>query len=110
MATGPKPQLTPWKRVLSPLGIRPQQQFHHVKGKNTPDSALIIDAMELLHGGRVQGICIVSSDSDFIGLAARIQEAGVAVYGFGVKGAVQGFVRACDEFVFLDELVALQGA
>jgi hypothetical protein len=104
------PQLTPWKRVLSPLGIRPQQQFHHVKGKNTTDSALIMDAMELLHGGRVQGICIVSSDSDFIGLAARIQEAGVAVYGFGVKGTVQGFVRACDEFVFLDELVAVQGA
>jgi len=98
------PQLTPWKRQLSPLGIRPRQQFHHLKGKNTSDSALIMDAMDLLHGGRVQGICIVSSDSDYVGLASRVQEAGLAVYGFGLKTTIREFVAACDGFVFLDEV------
>ena len=69
--------------MLHTLAIRPHQQFRCLKGKNSSDSALIMDAMELIHARCVDGFCIVSSDSDFIGLAARIQEAGLLVYGFG---------------------------
>lgn len=101
------PQLTPWKKVLSPLAIRPQQQFRHLKGKNTTDSALIMDAMDLIHGGVVEGICIVSSDSDYIGLATRIQEAGLLAYGFGQQGTHPAFMAACDEFVLVDEQEAV---
>jgi hypothetical protein len=94
--------LLSWKKWLHPLGIRPVQQFHYSQGKNASDAALIMDVMERLHRGRVDGICIVSCDSDFVGLVGRIQEHGHVVYGFGQHGASPAFVAACDEFVFLD--------
>ncbi len=100
------PQLTPWKKLLLPLGLRPYQQFPLGRGKNTTDFALVMDAMELIYSGKVQGICIVASDCDYIGLAGRIQEAGLSVYGFGQRGCTMaGFVAACDAFVFLDDEV-----
>ena len=77
------PNLSGWKDVLHNLAIQPIQQFRFTVGKNATDSALIIDAMDLLHGGMVDGFCLVSSDSDFTRLATRIREAGLAVYGFG---------------------------
>jgi len=97
------PNLAPWKRIVNRLGIRPQQQFRYLKGKNTSDFALVMDAMQILHSRRVEGFCIVSSDSDYIGLAARIQEAGLLVYGFGNRTTMKDFVAACDEFVYVDE-------
>jgi hypothetical protein len=96
------PQLTPWKRVVNALGIRPHQQFRYLKGKNTADFALVMDAMDLIHARCVDGFCLVSSDSDYIGLATRIQEAGLLVYGFGVRQTMREFVVACDEFVYVD--------
>lgn len=96
------PQLAPWKKVLHTHAIRPFQQFRYIKGKNTTDSALIMDAMELLHTRSVDGFCIVSSDSDYTGLAGRIQEAGLMVYGFGQSTTAAALVAACDAFVFLD--------
>lgn len=95
-------QLMPWKKLLHPLAIRPCQQFRFTKNKNATDSALIMDAMELLHARIVDGFCIVSSDSDYTGLAGRIQEAGLVVYGFGQRETAAAFVAACDAFVFLD--------
>ncbi len=96
------PNLTPWKRIVNRLGIRPQQQFRYLKGKNTSDFALVMDAMQILHSRRVEGFCIVSGGSDYIGLAARIQEAGLMVYGFGNRTTMSDFVVACDEFVYVD--------
>ena len=98
------PQLASWKAVLHVHAVQPVQQFSYTKGKNSTDSALIIDAMDLLHGGRVDGFCLVSSDSDFTRLATRIREAGLAVYGFGQKKTPQPFVAACDKFVFTEIL------
>jgi uncharacterized LabA/DUF88 family protein len=98
------PQLTPWKKVMQSLGIRPCQQFQHTKGKNASDIALVMDAMDLLHQRNVDGFCIVSSDSDYTGLATRIQEAGLPVHGFGQRGTSPTFVAACETFVFLDGL------
>ncbi len=95
-------QLTPWKKTLEAFAIRPSQQFRHIKGKNSSDAALIMDAMELLHNREVDGFCIVSSDSDFTGLAGRIREKRLRVYGFGMQFTMRAFVAACDEFVFLD--------
>ena len=89
-------QLTSCKRVVNALGIRPQQQFRYVNGKNTADFALVMDAMDLIHARCVDGFCLVSSDSDYIGLATRIQEAGLLVYGFGVRQTMREFVVACD--------------
>lgn len=99
-----------WKGVLHALAIRPYQQFHYRNGRNASDAALIIDAMELLHQRRVDGFCLVSSDSDFTGLAARIQEAGVPVYGFGRRNAAAPFKAACDEFRFLEAADAVEMA
>ncbi len=95
-------QLAPWKKQLTPLAIRPHQQFRYVRGKNTSDAALIMDAMALLHAGRVDGICIVSSDSDYIGLALRLRAEGLAVYGIGTRQTLREFVQACDGFAFLE--------
>lgn len=100
-------QLAPWKKILHTHAIRPCQQFRYIKGKNTTDSALIMDAMELLHARSVDGFCIVSSDSDDTGLAGRIQEAGLMVYGFGQSDTAAAFVAACDAFVFLDSAAVL---
>jgi len=92
--------------VLHTLAIRPCQQFRYTKGKNATDSALIMDAMELLHARSVDAFCIVSSDSDYTGLAGRIQEAGLRVYGLGQRCTAAAFVAACDAFVYLDEPAA----
>ncbi len=100
------PHLNSWKETLNSLAIQPIQQFKYTIGKNATDSALIIDAMDLLHGGRVDGFCLVSSDSDFTRLATRVREAGLAVYGFGEKKTPRAFVAACDKFVYTEILRA----
>ena len=93
-----------WKDVLHKLAIQPIQQFSYTSGKNATDSSLIIDAMDLLHGGGLQGVCLVSSDSDFTRLANRIREAGLVVYGFGEKKTPEPFVAACDKFIYTEIL------
>jgi uncharacterized LabA/DUF88 family protein len=103
MATEPPRSSRRGRSVFHTLSIRPCQQFHFTKGKNATDSALIMDAMELLHARSVEGFFIVSSDRDYTGLASRIQETGLAVYGFGQRDTAASFVAACDEFFFLDE-------
>jgi hypothetical protein len=98
------PQLSSWKEVLNVHAIVPVQQFSYTSGKNATDSALIIDAMDLLHGGRVDGFCLVSSDSDFTRLATRIREQGLLVIGFGERKTPKAFVAACDRFLYTDIL------
>jgi hypothetical protein len=98
------PQLGSWKEVLNVHAIVPVQQFSYTSGKNATDSALIIDAMDLLHGGRVDGFCLVSSDSDFTRLATRIREQGLLVIGFGERKTPKAFVAACDRFLYTDIL------
>ena len=93
-----------WKDVLHRMAIQPMQQFSYTTGKNSTDSSLIIDAMDLLHGGSLDGFCLVSSDSDFTRLATRIREAGLVVYGFGEKKTPQPFVAACDKFIYTEIL------
>ena len=90
-------QLSGWKSELHRNAIQPVQQFAYTKGKNSSDSALIIDAMDLLYTRRFQGFCIVSSDSDFTGLARRIREDGLLVIGFGERKTPRPFVAACDK-------------
>lgn len=99
------PNLAPWKKVLVEHAIQPIQQFRYTTGKNATDSALIIDAMDLLYTGRFGGFCLISSDSDFTRLASRIREAGLLVYGFGERKAPTSLVSACDRFIYLDVLV-----
>lgn len=98
------PKLKGWKDTLLKYSIQPFQQFEYTKGKNSSDSALIIDAMDLLYSGNFDGFCIVSSDSDFTRLAARLREAGMTVYGFGEKKTPEAFRVACDKFVFTEIL------
>jgi hypothetical protein len=93
-----------WKDTLHRMAIQPMQQFSYTTGKNSTDSSLIIDAMDLLHGGKLDGFCLVSSDSDFTRLATRIREAGLVVYGFGEKKTPEAFVAACDRFVYTEIL------
>ncbi|MGN2252732.1 NYN domain-containing protein [Frateuria sp. GZRe12] len=93
-----------WKDRLLDLSIQPIQQFGYTKGKNATDSAMIIDAMDLLYTGRFDGFCIVSSDSDFTTLARRIRESGLTVYGFGERKTPGPFVAACDKFIYTDVL------
>jgi uncharacterized LabA/DUF88 family protein len=100
------PQLKGWKEVLLTHAIQPIQQFRYTTGKNATDSALIIDAMDLLYGAKLGGFCIVSSDSDFTRLAARVREAGLVVYGFGEKKTPAPFVSACDKFIYTEILIA----
>ena len=99
-----KPQLGTWKVAASEHVIQPMQQFANTAGKNATDSALIIDAVDLLYTRRFQSFCIVSSDSDFTRLASRIREDGVAVYGFGERKTPEAFRNACDRFTYLDVL------
>lgn len=99
-----KPNLSGWKQVASEHVIQPMQQFANTVGKNATDSALIIDAMDLLYTRRFHGFCIVSSDSDFTRLASRIREEGVTVYGFGERKTPEAFRNACDRFTYLDVL------
>lgn len=96
--------LKSWKEVLHALAIQPIQQFSYTTGKNATDSALIIDAMDVLHSGSVDGFCLVSSDSDFTRLATRVREAGLVVYGFGERKTPEPFVAACDKFVYTEIL------
>src|SRR5580704_2772431 len=98
------PNLKGWKECLLEHSIQPVQQFPYRTGKNPTDGAMIIDAMDLLYTGRFDGFCIVSSDSDFARLAARIREQGVTVYGFGERKTPRPFVTACDKFVYFDVL------
>jgi uncharacterized LabA/DUF88 family protein len=98
------PNLGGWKKTLAEHAIQPIQQFRNTVGKNASDSALIIDAMDLLYADKLDGFCIVSSDSDFTRLASRIRETGLLVYGFGERKTPQSFVSACDKFVYVDVL------
>jgi uncharacterized LabA/DUF88 family protein len=98
------PNLKSWKEHLHKLAIQPIQQFSYTTGKNATDSSLIIDAMDLLHSGRVDGFCLVSSDSDFTRLATRLRESGVVVYGFGEAKTPEPFVSACDKFIYTEIL------
>jgi uncharacterized LabA/DUF88 family protein len=100
------PNLKGWKECLLEHSIQPVQQFAYTTGKNATDGAMIIDAMDLLYTGRFSGFCIVSSDSDFARLAARIREQGVTVYGFGERKTPRPFITACDKFVYFDVLNA----
>ena len=96
--------LVGWKEHLHRHAIQPMQQFAYTKGKNSTDSACIIDAMDLLYGGNVDGFCLVSSDSDFTRLATRLREAGKVVYGFGERKTPDAFIAACDKFIFVEVL------
>jgi uncharacterized LabA/DUF88 family protein len=98
------PSLKKWKDHLHESAIQPIQQFSYTTGKNSTDSALIIDAMDLLHAGGLNGFCLVSSDSDFTRLATRIRESGLVVYGFGERKTPKPFVAACDKFIYSDIL------
>lgn len=101
-----KPQLGPWKSVLLNHSITPIQQYSYTSGKNATDAALIIDAMDILYSGNVDGFCIVSSDSDFTKLAARLREAGMFVLGMGEKKTPTPFIAACELFKYLEILMA----
>jgi uncharacterized LabA/DUF88 family protein len=101
-------RLKSWKKKLNELGIEPKQQFAYTVGKNATDSSLIIDAMDLLHSGRADVFCLVSSDSDFTGLASRLREDGRTVVGIGEKKTPIAFVRRCDAFVYVENLSAPQ--
>ena len=93
-----------WKEQLLTQSIQPIQQFAYTVGKNATDTAMVIDAMDLLYSGRFDGFCIVSSDSDFTRLAARIRESGLIVYGFGERKTPKPFVAACDKFVYTENI------
>ncbi|KAJ5151660.1 hypothetical protein N7492_009955 [Penicillium capsulatum] len=97
--------LNGWKEELLSQSIQPIQQFAYTHGKNATDSAMIIDAMDLLYLSRFDGFCLVSSDSDFTRLAARIRESGLIVYGFGEHKTPKPFVAACDKFIYTENLV-----
>ncbi len=99
-----KPNLKQWKEVLLDYSIQPIQQFGYTSGKNATDSAMIIDAMDILYTEKMDGFCIVSSDSDFTKLTARIREAGLFVYGFGERKTPKAFVNACDKFIYTEIL------
>ncbi|TXL64823.1 NYN domain-containing protein [Zeimonas arvi] len=104
-----QPQLGSWKKVLLEHSIVPVQQFAYTKGKNATDSALIIDAMDLMYTRRFDGFCLVSSDSDFTRLASRLREEGLLVYGFGERKTPSPFVSACDRFVYTEVLRGAAG-
>ena len=93
-----------WTKVLAEYAIQPQLHIANTTGKNASDIALVIDAMDLLHAERLDGFCLVSSDSDFTRLASRIREQGVAVYGFGEKKTPKSFVQACQRFIYTENL------
>jgi Fe-S-cluster formation regulator IscX/YfhJ len=99
-----KPTLSGWKKVLLENAITPIQQYSYSTGKNASDSALIIDAMDILYTGKVDGFCIVSSDSDFTRLATRLREAGMRVIGIGEKKTLPPFITACDKFIYIEIL------
>ncbi len=98
------PRLGKWKHVLLENAITPIQQYGYTQGKNATDSAMIIDAMDILYSGKVNGFCIVSSDSDFTRLATRLREAGMQVFGIGEKKTPNPFIVACDKFIYIEIL------
>jgi Fe-S-cluster formation regulator IscX/YfhJ len=98
------PNLSGWKKVLLKNAITPIQQYSYTTGKNSSDSALIIDAMDILYSNKVDGFCIVSSDSDFTRLAIRLREAGMKVIGIGEKKTPEPFIIACDKFIYIEVL------
>ncbi|MDD5093592.1 MAG: NYN domain-containing protein [Dehalococcoidia bacterium] len=100
------PNLSQWKTALLEHSIQPIQQFAYTTGKNATDSAMIIDAMDLLYAGNFDGFCLVSSDSDFTRLASRIRESGKIVYGFGEQKTPRPFVTACDRFIYTEVFAA----
>lgn len=99
------PQMSSWLKVMPEQAIIPQMNIANTSGKNASDIALVIDAMDLLHSERFDGFCLVSSDSDFTRLAARIREQGLAVYGFGEKKTPKSFVQACQRFIYTENLM-----
>lgn len=99
-----KPHLAKWKKILLENAITPMQQYSYTTGKNATDSAMIIDAMDILYSGKVDGFCIASSDSDFTRLATRIRETGKTVIGIGEKKTPDPFIAACDRFIYLEIL------
>lgn len=101
-----RPDLGQWKKVLLDYSINPVQQYSYTSGKNATDSAMIIDAMDILYTGSVEGFCIVSSDSDFTRLASRLREAGKYVIGMGEKKTPKPFIAACDKFKYLEVIAA----
>ncbi|MBX7205975.1 MAG: NYN domain-containing protein [Bacteroidia bacterium] len=105
-----KPHVSGWKGVLLENAITPIQQYSYTSGKNATDSAMIIDAMDILYTGRVDGFCIVSSDSDFTRLAIRLREAGMKVFGLGEKKTPGSFISACDKFIYIEILKANEDA
>jgi len=98
------PTVAKWKNILLENAINPVQQYAYTIGKNATDSAMIIDAMDILYSGKVNGFCLVSSDSDFTRLATRLREAGMKVYGIGEKKTPDPFIVACDKFIYLEIL------
>lgn len=101
-----KPHLSKWKNVLLENAITPIQQYGYTTGKNATDSAMIIDAMDILYSEKVNGFCLVSSDSDFTKLATRLREAAMVVYGMGEKKTPNPFIVACDKFIYLEILAS----
>jgi hypothetical protein len=99
-----KPHVSGWKTILLDHAISPVQQYSYTTGKNSTDSAMIIDAMDILYTGRVDGFCIVSSDSDFTRLAMRLREAGMKVFGMGEQKTPGAFRAACDKFIYIEIL------
>lgn len=99
-----RPGLNKWKKLLLENAITPVQQYAYTTGKNATDSAMIIDAMDILYSGKVSGFCLVSSDSDFTRLATRLREAGMQVIGLGEKKTPNPFIVACDKFIYIEIL------
>lgn len=99
-----KPRLSKWKNILLENAITPIQQYGYTTGKNATDSAMIIDAMDILYSEKVNGFCLVSSDSDFTRLATRLREAGMQVFGIGEKKTPDSFIVACDKFIYIEIL------
>jgi hypothetical protein len=99
-----KPHLSKWKKVLLDHAIQPMQQYGYTQGKNATDSAMIIDAMDILYAGKTDGFCLVSSDSDFTRLATRLRESGQKVIGIGEQKTPEPFIAACDKFIYLEIL------
>tara|TARA_R110002020_G_scaffold253281_4_gene467024 strand:- start:179 stop:928 length:750 start_codon:yes stop_codon:yes gene_type:complete len=99
-------QMNSWKSIINHHSINPIQKFSYTTGKNSTDSAMIIDAMDMLHSKNIEGFCIVSSDSDYTGLAKRIREEGLYVMGIGEKKTPEAFVKSCEVFTFTENLVS----
>lgn len=104
-----RPALAGWKSVLLEHAIVPIQQYSYTTGKNSTDSAMIIDAMDILYSGKVEGFCIVSSDSDFTRLAIRLRESGMKVIGIGEKKTPNPFIAGCDRFIYIEVLESPKG-